>query len=355
MSESRISPSIQQQWEQHTAQHSPKKSRNPLSLWYRISTPSKELEGTQYDIIGRSRLASILLLITLIVAIAFIPAAITSDDGHVIPPLIAMFVIACIGTVLNKRGKVILVGILLVGTLDIALVYTLLSYPHFTLTQNAVPIYDLFVLSDIIAISLLPVNSILYIALYHSIFMCADIALQPHTPDLQLLLTSTGYSIMIRPLTIQIVVGLVMYLWVRNTTKAIERANKAEVIAQLERAIALQKQDLDEGIQQILQTLVQAANGNLNVRTPLARENVLWHVGIALNTLLSRLQRANQKERELQAIKAELERLAYAIRAAKERQKILWLMPGGTALDPIISELLNCALIQSPTGPKKSL
>ena len=50
-----------------------------------------------------------------------------------------------------------------------------------------------------------------------------------------------------------------------------------------------------------------------------------------------------------------LERLAYAIGEAKERQKALWLVPEGTALEPIISELLNCALIQPHIGSKKSL
>jgi hypothetical protein len=330
-----------------------KRGWNPLGWWYRLSAPGEESEYLKHEIIRRSRLASILLLLTLIVVIAFVPAALTSDDLHVVPPLIVMFLVACTAVAFNKRGKVVIVGIMLIVTFDFALIFTLLSYPHATLTQNAVPIYDLFVLSDIIAVSLLPASSILYVAIFHSIFMCADIALQPHTPDLQYLVTSTGYSFMIRPLTIQIVVGLVMYLWVRNTIKALERADKAELIAELERTIALQKKDLDEGIQQILQTLVRAANGDLKSRAPLARENVLWQVGISLNTLLSRLQRSSQNERELQRIRSELERLIYAVRESKEKRSALWIMPGGTELDPLISELLSCSFVQSPTGPRR--
>jgi hypothetical protein len=197
----------------------------------------------------------------------------------------------------------------------------------------------MFVLSEILAISLLPITSILFISLYHSIFLLAAVMLQPHTPDLQAF--------------IQIVVALVTYLWVRNAMRALERTNKAEFIARLERTIALQRKDLDEGIQQVLSTLVQAANGNLDVRAPLAQQHVLWQVGIGLHTLLARLQRANQSERELARMKMEIRRLITGVQAAKSRQALLWLPPGGTELDVLISELMGCVLRQQPTGPQK--
>ena len=340
----------------HEQQERPAAARrrwSPLRWWYRLSVPGAEGDDSQEDVLSRSKLASILLLITFIGVIAFVPAALTSDDLHVVPPVIGLFMMACLGVILNKRGKTAAAGILIVASLDAALIFSLLSYPHFTLTQNAVPIYDMFVLSDIIAISLLPINSILYISFYHSVFMLADIILQPHTPDLQVLIDQTTYSFMVRPLTIQIVVALVTYLWVRNTMRALERANKAELIAKLEHTIALQRKDLDEGIQQILYTLVQAANGNLNVRAPLAQQNVLWQVGVGLNTLLARLQRVNQNERELTRMKMEIRRLIAQVQEAKSRQAILWLRPGGTELDMLISELMGCVLRQQPTGPQE--
>ena len=325
-----------------------KKHRSLLGWWYRLSTPDEAFESTQETDLPRSRLASILLLIILIAVAAFIPAALTSDSLHVLPPLIGMFVVTCLAVFLNKRGKVTLVGILIVATFDAALAEALLSYPHFILTQNAVPIYDMFVLADIIAISLLPIKSIFYVSFFHSAFMLADIILQPHTPDLQTLIDQTTYSFMVRPLAIQIVVALVTFLWVRNTMKALERANKAEVIAQLEHTIALERQDLAEGIQQILYTLVEAANGNLNVRAPLAQQHALWQVGVGLNTLLSRLQRSGQSERDFQHLKVEIRRVLISIEEAKAQKKPLWLLPGGTDLDPLISELLYTVFTQPP-------
>lgn len=325
-----------------------------LGWWYRLSAPAEDESTPPQEAIPRSHLASILILISLVASIAFIPAAVTSDDLHVVPPVIGLFIVGCLCIPLNKRGHVTIVGIVIVGSLDAALIDSLLSYPRFTLTQNAIPIYDLFVLSDIIAISLLPMRSIFYVSAYHSVFMLADIVLQPHTPDLQVLLTSTSYSLMIRPLTIQIVVAIVTYLWVRNTLQALKRANQAEVIAQLEHTLAQRQQDLDEGIQEILATLIQAANGNTGVRAPLARQSVLWQVGVGLNTLLARLQRASQTERELHYTKAEIRRLLLYIHQTKGQQAPLWLSSGGTELDLLISEIQGLVLVQPP-GPGKKI
>jgi len=321
-----------------------------LGWWYRLSMPDEASAPAREGILHRSRLASILLLLILIAIVAFLPAALTSDSLHVLPPLLGMFVVTCLAVLLNKHGKVTLVGILIVAAFDGALAEALLSYPHFVLTQNAVPIYDMFVLSDIIAISLLPIRSIFFVSFFHSAFMLADIILQPHTPDLQTLIDQTTYSFMVRPLAIQIVVALVTFLWVRTTMKALERANKAEVIAQLEHTIALERKDLAEGMQQILYTLVEAANGNLSVRAPLAQQHVLWQVGAGLNTLLGRLQRSGQGERELQHLQREIRRLLESVQEAKGRKTPLWLPPGGTDLDLLISELLSTVLSQPPPG-----
>jgi len=331
-------------------QPEPANKRPLLGWWYRLSMPDETFEAAQETVLPRSQLASILLLIILIAVVAFIPAALSSDSFHILPPLVGMFLVTCLAVFLNKRGKTTLVGILVVVAFDAALAEALLSYPNFVLTQNAVPIYDMFVLSDIIAISLLPGKSIFFVSFFHSAFMLADIILQPHTPDLQLLINQTTYSFMVRPLAIQIVVALVTFLWVRNTMKALERANKAEVIAQLEHTISLERKDLAEGIQQILQTLVEAANGNLQVRAPLAQQSSLWQVGVGLNTLLARLQRSGQSERELQHLRMEIRRLLVNVQEARGQHASLWLPPGGTELDPLINELVSTVFPQSPPG-----
>ena len=95
-------------------------------------------------------------------------------------------------------------------------------------------------------------------------------------------------------------------------------------------------------------TLVQAANGNINVRTPLAQQHVLWQVGIGLNTLLARLQRSGQSERELQYLKQEIQRVLVGVQEAKGRRIRFWLTPGGSDMDPLVSELMGMFLSQNP-------
>src|SRR5258708_19848012 len=76
----------------------------------------------------------------------------------------------------------------------------------------------------------------------------------------------------------------------------------AEIIA-LERANAEQKNQLEAGIQLILQTHVQTANGNFNARAPLTKDHVLWQIAYSLNNLLARLQRLSQADMELRQTK----------------------------------------------------
>lgn len=318
-----------------------------LSWWYRLVEPDKSKINVEDDPLKRTRIASIFLLISFITCVAFIPAGITSTNYHVLPAVVGLIMATFIAMAFNKQGKVRWVGITLVIAVDAALISIMLSYPHFELTQNSLPIYDLFVLSIVIAVSFLPARNVIYIALFNCAFICFDLIFQPHTPDLHQVLTETDYTILLRPICIQIVVAFITYLWVSNATKAIQRANQAELIAQLESQMAHQKRELDIGIQILLQTLVEAANGNLNVRAPYSQENMLWQVGSAVNMLITRLQRTALNEQELKKIKSELARMIQVVRESKRTQSTFYHMPGGTDLDPLISELLGSNLTQS--------
>jgi len=137
----------------------------------------------------------------------------------------------------------------------------------------------------------------------------------------------------------------------------------AEIIA-LERSNAEQKYQLEAGIQLILQTHVQTANGNFNARAPLTEDHVLWQIAYSLNNLLARLQRlsqadvelrqtklnatrivtsyqaqANYIQNELAMIQTESERLTEALRDAKEKDRPISTPPSHTLLKPLYNEL----------------
>ena len=208
----------------------------------------------------------------------------------------------------------------------------------------------------IAAAFLLPSGSIILVALGNILFIWAAITYQPHTSELEHILTMSdfGYTVILRPIVLHIVVAIVAFFWVRRAQQATQRAQRAEVIAELEHAlaeqghvIAEQKRQLDIGVQQLLQTHVQAANGNLSVRAPLTQDNVLWQVAVSLNTLLARLQRSNLATRENHRLNAEIENLAETLRSAKRRRKPIEYTSRETPLDPVIVELIGTYLVQS--------
>jgi hypothetical protein len=150
----------------------------------------------------------------------------------------------------------------------------------------------------------------------------------------------------------------------RPTTRKLEETIK-EIVA-LQEAITKQKQELEGGIQMILDTHVQVANGDFSTRAPLTQDHLLWQVAYSLNNLLARLQRLSQAEAELQRsrlefrhhmgstqmqaqqIKAELQQvytetqhLVEALREAKKRDRPIRVSPSHTLLDPLCQELIG--------------
>jgi len=160
-------------------------------------------------------------------------------------------------------------------------------------------------------------------------------------------------------LTVLIVEGSFVF---RPTAQKLQQTI-AEIMA-LQRAITQQKQELESGIQLILETHVQVANGDFTTRAPLTQDHLLWQVAHSLNNLLARLQRLNQAEAELQRakiefrhqmgssqteaqqIKAELQQiytetkiLVDVLREAKTQEHPIWVPPSRTVLDPLCREL----------------
>jgi hypothetical protein len=135
-----------------------------------------------------------------------------------------------------------------------------------------------FIIPLIVAGLVLPRGFIWFFCVAHCVFILLDYYFLPHTADLNALVVlwkgdSIAYA---RPILIQIVGALLLFLWARSTDQAIRRADRAEEIAALEHTLADQKRQLDIGIQQILQTHVRAANGDYTARAPLVGHLRRW-------------------------------------------------------------------------------
>src|SRR5260370_19621357 len=159
--------------------------------------------------------------------------------------------------------------------------------------------------------------------------LLSDSSSQLTTPALYPLLASwMAYDVIVQPIGLQIIVAAVTYLWVRSALHAIARADRAEEIAELQRREAERTRQLETEIQQLLQTQVRAANGDLTVRTNLSQDNLLWQVGVSLNMLLTRLQKAGREasraEYENQQLRWEVARLSEVVREARAGRQSAW-------------------------------
>ncbi|GHO61424.1 hypothetical protein KSC_003160 [Ktedonobacter sp. SOSP1-52] len=335
------------------------KDVSPLRWWYRFTAPKPAPANAtlqQRDISRRGRLTSATLLVVILLVLAAEPTAIFGTNKALVFILLIPVFIDIIALIFNRAGKITTAGILVIVGIEVGLVLSILgpALGSGGLTTYALPQYDLLVQAEFVAVTLLPPGTVFLMLFLHCAFIVATIELLPHTNEFAAVLTANHYDLLLRPITLQIIVAIVTYLWVTSANYAIKRADRAEVVAELERReverqqqeITL-KQQLDEGIQQILQTHVEVANGNFSARTPLKQENVLWKIGYSLNNLLARLQSLNQAENELQRARAETARLVEAIQKAKYGQPIKFNRTG-THLDPLILELMGSTSLSNP-------
>jgi len=179
------------------------------------------------------------------------------------------------------------------------------------------PVFDVLLVSELIAVSLLPALSVFPVALSNMLFTLAVLLFAPRTMELQMVLTSTmAYNTILQPLGLQLIVAVVSYIWVRSALRALARADRAEEISQLQRREAelLRREaefnhSLTQGSEHLLQVLVRAANGDQGVRSRLTQDHPLWRIGNALNVLLTRVGRLGNAEQEIKRLRMTIAQL----------------------------------------------
>lgn len=334
-----------------------------LWWWYRFTAPNLVTTDDNLhlrDLSRRGRLTSATLLIVILLVLAAEPVAILGPNKTLVFILLIPVAIDIVALIFNRLGSITMAGILVIVGIEVGLVLSIIG-PTMAgggLTTYLLPQFDLMVQAEFVAITLLRPRSVFLMALLHCAFIVGAILILPRSPEFAPIFATNGYEIFLRPITLQIIVAFVTYLWVTSAYQATRRADRAEVIAELERReverqqqeIAL-KQQLDEGIQQIMQTHIQVSNGNFSARAPLKQENVLWRISYSLNNLLARLQSLHHAEQELQRARAETARLVEMVHRARQGQSTRFDRTG-TYLDPLILELANSSFVpdQFPRG-----
>ena len=335
-----------------------------LEWWYTLTAPQEaELNDSfeKRELVRRGRLASTILFFFGIILLLVFSIGIVGRNHVIAIVAPILLLVVAIAAVVNRRGHSNITGLIISFALNLALIIVILTSPG-GLSASSLGLFDLLVFVELFVASLLPVNWVFAAAALNIAFIIFDLMTQHRTPNFNVVMATDSYPILLRPIMLHIIVTVVLWLWVRSATQAIARADRAEVIASLEHAVAEQEREtaqqkrmLDVSIQQIVETHMRVANGDFSARVPLTQENVLWQIAGSLNNLLTRLQRLQRETQEIQYLRQEHYRLrevlSYVlnvIRGAKMEQQPIRLTQTNTLLDPLLREMNGKSFSSTP-------
>lgn len=331
--------------------------------WYRLtvgdvkgSSFSKGNSFSQNVLLWREQLASVLIFFFLLVLLALVlPLSIFTINLPVMLVACLLLFTALLAIWFNRAGKPHVAGLLIAASLSMGICCLILTGSG-GIGIDTLALCDLLVISELFVASLLPIKWVILVAFLNSSFVVAALLALPKTPALTQAMRAGAYMLLLRPLALYFIVAAVLWLWICSTMRALKRVEQAELLATHEYMIACQKYMLDASVEQVMQTLVQVANGNLKARVPLKEGALLWPLTIALNHLLSRVQRLQQIEQEflhllpgiqqgklaqyeLQRAQEEVRLLRLIIQDARQNNRCMRTLRGGTLLDPLMQEL----------------
>lgn len=287
---------------QHMRQ--PDRRSGGLDWWYRFSAPPESISEGSFlgrETYRQGRLISTVLLLQLVLTFFLLVTIGIFINHAVVPSFVIMAALLVVAALLNRRGHILYAGIIAVVAVDFSMLLNILSY-H-ALSTFVLPMFDLLVIPELFAVSLLPPRAVFINAAFHICFIIAALTfLFPQSAELSALLRSSDLlQALMRPIMMQVMVAAIAYFLVRSTARAVKRADRATSIAMLEQEMAEQsvliaeeKQQLEGSIRQIVAVHMQVANGDYSARVPLGEGNALWEIAGPLNTLLSRLQHYRQ-------------------------------------------------------------
>lgn len=343
----------------------------------RPETAPPEASLQAKDLARRGRIASILLLLTIGVSLCILlPSGLVQFALSQRPFLLIIavgLVIVCTGLVqLNRYGLTSLVGLVLILGNTVGNCYSILG-PGKVLLAN-VQLFDTLAISLLFAVALLPPWGVFLTAAGNLLVTAGVLYMFPHEDAV----TSHITNVITRGASVEVSIAIIAYLLVRIMRQAIARADRAEEIGKLqkallrqEHAVAEQKRALDVSIQQIIETQRRVANGDLDARVPLTQENVLWEVAGSLNNLLNRMRRGIQAEEQLTQLvprlnhateverflvreNQEAQRLAQTLQERiAHRQPVRYVAHGASILGPIIQLLNGKKIVSADYAPSR--
>jgi hypothetical protein len=353
-----------------------------LAWWYKWTAPPTAPVGASFEqreIVRRGRLGStIMFFLGSILLFLVSPIGIFGPNHQILITAGGILALIAICIPINRTGHVNAVGLIVSIAVNAGIYFSILRTPG-GIGPADIGIFDLLVFSEVFVASLLPIVWVIPDAIMNILFCYLVLMYWQKTPQLIAVMQGGGlFAVISRPIQIHFVVSGILYLWVWSANKAIRRADQAEEVAKLQHDIASQqtaivaeKRLLDTDIQAILQTHVEASNGHLNARVTLQDGAALWPIAGSLNNLLSRMQRLQGLEQQLQQLAPRLQRtnqieyelqriqnatlgLSDALHRSMTSDQPIQATNTDTILDTLVSELNGKQLVQSIT-PKNRI
>ena len=324
-----------------------------FEFWYTWTAPPKQPLSASFEmreIARQGRLTStVLVMVAGSLIILAVPSSIAIHDPTLLVVLCVLLTIVSIALFLNRIGKGIWGRLAMVVAMNISLAISILTWPG-GLTTNTLPVFDILVVEPtLVALALLPPASVFVLALINAVFIGLAFYMEPRSLDLVKVMSFDGYDVVTRPLYLLAFVVVVLYPVMRSVLRAIALGDRAKEIARVqhdqaerEAHVAREKSVLDQGVSQLVEVLIQAANGNLKIRASIPDAPSLRPLAGSLNTLLARIRRSIQSDYELQRTKEAATLLATAIRRSRREHRPLQIQPSGNPIiDEIVVELMT--------------
>jgi hypothetical protein len=345
--------------------HSTHKS-NVGEWWFRLTAPSLPQKPTfaQRETARRGRLASItVLFFSLFMLFPFFQGFIQGNPKQSIPVLISIVINIVALVTLNRRGLLVVAGWLVIFTIDTGFFMAVFTQPGGLSYQNLRSM-DVIAEAVLVIVAFFPPPSVFIIAAINTVGILLWTCFGPHNQDIIQALQTNAYSLFYPPVSLEVFLAILVYLWANSALKAIKDLDVTEKMVELEKREnerqaqeIMLKNQLEEGIQLMLQTHVKAANGDFSARAPLTQENILWKLAYSLNNLLARLERFTAESRAHAITQEAIYATAQQVRHAKATNQPLNLSRTGTALDELLIELnsLQKGSMEAQTPPTTPL
>jgi hypothetical protein len=316
------------------------KKQTFLQRWNKMTALPEPGPSASYkarEVVRRSRTTSNVLFFFTVMVLGLLPACFFTPYPSYGWLDLGLFLVCLIALWLNRSGHTMGAGVLVNVCAFTALTVAILTTTP--LDETTLQGYDMYVIVIALTVSLLPIRFVIISTLASLVAIFFTLFTMVRTPTLDVDLQTRAAIILARPIGILVLIAGVMSILAASLFNAIARADRAETVARLEHELSERSKSIEDGIEQILQTHVEVANGNLGARAPFSQDNVLWQVARALNTLLVRYQRAIVAEQQLQRVEQAVRQYVAILQRTNLTQQSPVLPPNQTITDPLILEL----------------